>query len=92
MGRNLYLGEWQQGNDIEGSQTLTCCKAIAGVICYRLTLHPLAKFPASLLAAATDGLDIYRTSTGDRHLDQLKDHEKYGAYRIGPALTFETPS
>jgi cytochrome P450 len=74
--------------DIEGKQTLTCCKVIAGVTCYRLTLHQLAKFPGSLLAAATDGLDIYRTSTGDRHLDQLKDHEKYGAWCIDLALTF----
>ena len=89
MGRNFGLGEWQRENDIEGNQTLTCCKAIAGVIFYRFTLHPLAKFPGSLLAAAADGLDIYRTSTGDRHLDQLKDHDKYGAYRSGPALTFE---
>ena len=88
MGRNFYFGEWQQENDTEGNQTLTCCKAIASVVFYRLTLHPLAKFPGSLLAAATDGPDIYRTSTGDRHLDQLKDHEKYGAWCIDLVLTF----
>ena len=90
MGRNFYFGEWQQENDTEGNQTLTCCKAIASVVFYRLTPHPLAKFPGSLLAAATDGPDIYRTSTGDRHLDQLKDHEKYGAWCIDLVLTFRS--
>jgi hypothetical protein len=35
-----------------------------------------------VLARLTDWIDTYQTSTGDRHLIQLEDHKKYGAYHI----------
>jgi cytochrome P450 len=90
---DVGLGEWEWklGGDKIG-KTLTCRKIFASVLCYRLTLHPLARFPGSFLARLTDWPDIYRTSTGDRHLDQLNDHNKYGPIvRIGPnTLSFNT--
>jgi hypothetical protein len=63
-------------------------KIILSVLWYRLTLHPLARFPGSFHARVADVPDIYRTSTGDRHLDQLEDHNKYGAYRADATPTF----
>jgi hypothetical protein len=57
-------------------------KVVVSILCYRLTLDPLAKYPGPVLARLTDWLDTYRTSTGDRHLIQLEDHKKYGAYHI----------
>lgn len=52
---------------------------IVGTVCYRLTLHPLAKFPGPLLAGLTDWMGTYQTLDGDRHHIQLEDHRKYGA-------------
>jgi hypothetical protein len=63
-----------------------CAKAVVSVFCYRVTLHPLAKFPGPLLARLTDWSDTYQTSTGDRHLIQLENHKKYGAYQIYAAV------
>jgi hypothetical protein len=57
-------------------------KVVVSVLCYRLTLHPLAEYPGPVLARLTDWIDTYQTSTGDRHLIQLEDHKKYGAYHI----------
>jgi hypothetical protein len=66
---------------------------MVGVLCYRLTLHPLAKFPGPMPARLTDWIDTYQTSTGDRHLIQLENHKKYGAYQIYVAIaTFWRPS
>jgi cytochrome P450 len=59
---------------------------------YRLTLHPLTKYPGPFWAKITDWVIVFQTATGDRHLDQLKDHERYGSIvRIGPnTLSFNT--
>ncbi|KAM0715721.1 hypothetical protein Q7P37_009221 [Cladosporium fusiforme] len=68
--------------------------AFITILCHRLTLHPLAKYPGPLLARLTDWVATYQTSTGDRHLDQLEYHQKYGSVvRIGPnTLSFNTIS
>ena len=61
-------------------------KFVLGTLYYRLTLHPLAKYPGPVLAKLTEWRTVYQTTTGDRHLDLLKEHEKYGTWcrRIVP--------
>lgn len=51
---------------------------ILGVIVYRLTLHPLAKYPGPFLAKITDIHLAYHAWKGDRHLEFWRCHEKYG--------------
>ena len=48
------------------------------VIAYRLTLHPLAKYPGPFLAKITDVYLAYHAWKGDRHLEFYRCHEKYG--------------
>jgi hypothetical protein len=50
-----------------------------GVILYRLTLHPLAKYPGPFLAKITDIHLAYHAWKGDRHLQFYRCHEKYGS-------------
>ncbi|TID26360.1 cytochrome P450 [Venturia nashicola] len=58
---------------------------VLGVIVYRLTLHPLAKYPGPFLAKITDIYLAYHAWKGDRHLELWRCHEKYGPYvRMGP--------
>jgi hypothetical protein len=60
---------------------------IIGVVLYRLTLHPLAKYPGPLLAKITDIHLAYHAWKGDRHLQFYRCHERYGTYvRMGPNL------
>ncbi|OCL05749.1 cytochrome P450 [Glonium stellatum] len=55
------------------------------VIIYRLTLHPLAKYPGPFLAKITDCYLAYHAWKGDRHLEYWRCHEKYGKLvRVGP--------
>jgi hypothetical protein len=49
-----------------------------GTIVYRLTLHPLAKYPGPFLAKITDIYLAYHAWKGDRHLEFYRCHEKYG--------------
>lgn len=51
---------------------------VVGVIVYRLTLHPLAKYPGPFLAKITDIHLAYHAWRGDRHLQFYRCHEKYG--------------
>ncbi|KAH8588815.1 cytochrome P450 [Bisporella sp. PMI_857] len=52
---------------------------------YRLTLHPLAKYPGPLLAKVTDWYSVYHAWKGDRHLEFYRCHEVYGpVVRFGP--------
>jgi cytochrome P450 len=45
----------------------------------------LRSYPGPWLAAATDWYNVYHCLTGDRHIDFLRLHEKYGpAVRFGP--------
>ncbi|KAF2275234.1 benzoate 4-monooxygenase cytochrome-like protein P450 [Westerdykella ornata] len=61
---------------------------------YRLTLHPLARYPGPRLAALTDIYLAYHAYRGDRHLCYHAAHQKYGpVVRIGPnSLSFNTSS
>ncbi|KIW08650.1 uncharacterized protein PV09_00605 [Verruconis gallopava] len=60
---------------------------VLGVIVYRLTLHPLAKYPGPFLAKITDVYLAYHAWKGDRHLEFYRCHEKYGTHvRMGPNL------
>jgi hypothetical protein len=61
--------------------TNSLCKlqVVISTVCYRLTLHPLARVPGPLLAGLTDWVGTYQTLEGDRHHIQLEDHKKYGA-------------
>ena len=77
---NLELGRCRSNIQTVSNADLHALKAILSGICYRLTLHPLAKFPGPLLARLTDWVTIYQTSTGDRHLDQLASHDIHGAH------------
>ncbi|KAI8951072.1 cytochrome P450 [Xylaria longipes] len=55
-------------------------------IFYRLSLHPLAKYPGPLLAACTDWYTVYWIASGERHLELHRQHKKYGKYvRYGPS-------
>ncbi|KAH8807260.1 cytochrome protein [Xylogone sp. PMI_703] len=45
---------------------------------YRLTLHPLAKYPGPLLAKVTNWYSVYYAFRGDIHIDMWRCHEKYG--------------
>lgn len=62
------------------------------VAIYRVTLHPLAKYPGPLLAKLTNWRTVLLCYGGDRHLHHLKEHETYGSVvRIGPStLSFNT--
>lgn len=52
---------------------------------YRLTLHPLAKYPGPFLAKITDWYSVYHAWKGDRHLEFWRCHERYGpVVRFGP--------
>lgn len=63
------------------------------MIWYRLTRHPLAKYPGPFLAKITTLYDTYHSYREDRHLDQLKCQQKYGnVFRYGPNyLVLQTP-
>lgn len=82
---------------------ISALSAIAGVVLclfvwifslaiYRLTFHPLAKYPGPLLAKLTAFHDTYHAWKGDRHLEFWRCHERYGPiYRYGPnSLSFNT--
>jgi hypothetical protein len=47
-------------------------------VVYRLTSHPLAKYPGSLLARITSWHDYYHISKGDRHIESWRHHEIFG--------------
>ena len=46
---------------------------------YRLTFHPLAKHPGPLLGKITDWYSVYQAWKGDRHLDFVRLHQRYGS-------------
>ncbi|EEH05232.1 benzoate 4-monooxygenase cytochrome P450 [Histoplasma capsulatum G186AR] len=60
-----------------------CYCSIVGV--YRLTLHPLAKYPGPFSCKLSDWATLFNASSGDRHLREWKAHQKYGPIvRTGP--------
>ncbi|KAF1995072.1 cytochrome P450 [Amniculicola lignicola CBS 123094] len=55
------------------------------VIIYRLTLHPLAKYPGPFLAKITDCYLAWYAYRGSRHLLYHRSHVQYGPMvRLGP--------
>ncbi|KAF2642295.1 benzoate 4-monooxygenase cytochrome-like protein P450 [Massarina eburnea CBS 473.64] len=68
--------------------------SITSVIIYRLTLHPLARYPGPPLARITDIYLAYYAYRGSRHLAFAHAHEQYGSHvRIGPnTLSINTSS
>lgn len=67
--------------------TLTIASKVSSVIVYRLTLHPLARYPGPLLAKITDIYLAYYAYKGSRHLAFHQAHLQYGDYvRLGPNL------
>lgn len=53
---------------------------ILAVVIYRLTLHPLAKYPGPFLAKITSWYPTYFAVTGSMHLDIQRCHDKYGIF------------
>lgn len=60
------------------ADVLAAIQSILGLLCYRIHLHPLAGYPGPFFARLTEWDIVHETSTGDRHLNQLKRHQKYG--------------
>ncbi|OAX82260.1 hypothetical protein ACJ72_03383 [Emergomyces africanus] len=55
------------------------------VAVYRITLHPLAKYPGPFFSKISDYPTLFNARSGDRHLQEWKSHQKYGPIvRIGP--------
>lgn len=65
---------------------------LAFVVIYRLTLHPLAKYPGPLFNRLSGWSLFFQALNGDRHLESWKEHETYGPIvRIAPnALSINT--
>ena len=51
---------------------------LALLVTYRLTLHPLARYPGPLLARITPLWQTYHAWKGDRHLVLYRAHLDYG--------------
>ena len=52
---------------------------LAAVVLYRLTFHPLAKYPGPFVGRVTDWYSVYHCLKGDRHLDFYRLHARYGS-------------
>ncbi|CZR70108.1 related to cytochrome P450 67 [Phialocephala subalpina] len=61
---------------------------------YRLTLHPLAKYPGPFLARISDWPLVVHCYRGDRHLWEYSNHQKFGSIvRYGAnSISISTPS
>ncbi|KAI9811993.1 MAG: hypothetical protein M1827_004885 [Pycnora praestabilis] len=58
---------------------------VTAVATYRLTLHPLAKYPGPLLGKITEAYSVYQAWTGRRHINFWDLHQQYGdIVRFGP--------
>ncbi|KUJ17796.1 cytochrome P450 [Mollisia scopiformis] len=71
---------------------ISCFVYLTSLAIYRLTLHPLAKYPGPFFAKITDWYSVYQAYSGDRQIDFFHNHAKYGpVFRYGPnSLSFNT--
>jgi hypothetical protein len=101
LGNVLYLTLWIGGAGLlyvslirSTKETSLTRVQLTLLTIYRLTLHPLAKYPGPLSAKITDWYSVYHAWKGDRHLEFHRCHEKYGpVFRFGPnSLSFNTAS
>ncbi|KAJ5662422.1 Cytochrome monooxygenase lcsI [Penicillium maclennaniae] len=62
-------------------------------IFYNLYIHPLSKYPGPKVAACTDLLNLYWTSTGQYYYKLKELHDQYGdVVRVGPhTLVYRSP-
>ena len=52
------------------------------VALYRLTLHPLAKYPGPTLGRITDWYSVWHIWNGDQHLNLYRIHQIYGVFQF----------
>lgn len=45
---------------------------------YRVTFHPLAKYPGPFLDKISDWPLVFHCYNGNRHLVEYRNHQKYG--------------
>ncbi|KAL9593580.1 MAG: hypothetical protein Q9219_007485 [cf. Caloplaca sp. 3 TL-2023] len=68
--------------------TIVTFLAITCLLCvaiYRISFHPLAKYPGPLFGRVTDWYSVYHSRKGDRHLEFYELHHQYGdVVRYGP--------
>ncbi|KAI9734297.1 MAG: hypothetical protein M1834_002401 [Cirrosporium novae-zelandiae] len=89
------LSAFWRGIALITSASIICLTIfVVVVIVYRLTLHPLAKYPGPFWAKITDWYSVYHAWKCDRHIEFYRCHEKYGSvFRFGPnSLSFNTES
>ena len=55
------------------------CKFVV-ISIYRITIHPLAKYPGPLLQRISDWPLVVHCYKGDRHLWEYRNHVKYGKH------------
>jgi len=48
------------------------------ILIYRLTFHPLARYPGRMEEKLSDWPLVYYCIKGNRHIKQLLAHQKYG--------------
>lgn len=67
-------------------------KQLISLAVYRLFFHPLSKIPGPFLQRISHLPRILQCRDGDRHLQEMASHERYGCVlRIAPnAITFNT--
>lgn len=64
---------------ILGALTAIAVATILGIAFYRLSLHPLAKFPGPFWARLTTFPSYWHTVKGDRHIWLWQLQQKYGS-------------
>ena len=64
------------------------------VVIYRLTLHPLAKYPGPIFGRTSQWYDVYHAFKGDKHINFYLLHKKYGTVvRFSPnCLSINDPA
>ncbi|KAF2185565.1 isotrichodermin C-15 hydroxylase [Zopfia rhizophila CBS 207.26] len=80
--------------EITGYALLALIIYYLAVLLYRLTFHPLARYPGRLGEKLSDWPLVCYCIKGNRHIKQLLAHEKYGpVVRDGPnSISFRSPS